>query len=93
MLTILWNLLQLFACVVNYCLLVLNLIIGIDLSRCLLHLLLNEFFIYFGNILEYYLGIGLWCLLILCIYLMLILAHIMQLLYLEHLVLHMTTRA
>lgn len=93
MLSILWNLLQLFGCVVNDCLLVLNLLIRIDLSRCLLHLLLNQFFVYFGNILEYDLRIRLWCLLILCIYLMLILAHIMQLLYLEHLVLHMTTGA
>ena len=93
MLPVLWNLLQLFARVVNYCLLVLNLLVRIYLSRCLLHLLLNQFFVYFGNVLEYYLRIGLWCLLILCIYLMLILAHVMQLLYLEHLVLHMTTRA
>jgi hypothetical protein len=51
-------------------------------------LLLDQFFVYLGDILEYYLSVGLRCLLVLGVNLVLICAHVVQLLDLEHLLLH-----
>ena len=91
--SVLGQLLELLACVIDYRLFVLDLIICIYLAGCLLHLLLDQLFVYFGDVLENYLRVRLRGLLVLSVYLVLVLAHVVQLLDLEHLLLHVAAGA